>query len=611
MTVRDDQAPTRPLGPEGTTLTAPARSAPPDPVQVDALERYQRLDRYVVLEPLGKGGMGVVYGAYDPLLRRRVALKVIGGALPTQGAHAVDHEQGRGRMIREARAMARLSHPNVLPVYDVGICEGHVFIAMEQVSGQTLRQWLQRPRSAAAVLDVFCRAGEGLAAAHAEGLVHRDFKPDNVMIDEAGRVLVLDFGLVTPSTVSPRSSQLRELYELPVDEAVTQLTRAGHAMGTPAYMAPEQHDAKSLDRQVDQYAFCVALYEALVGHRPFTGQSLSQLMVAKSEGPAPAPRGSMSAAMERVLRRGMAPDPAERWSSLPELLAQLRRVPRVRRRRRVMVGAGLLGALVIAASWPRPGECRWARSLTLPTSAAAHLTEQAAAWRDEARQACRAEHDPQLAERTRWCLDEVRVELMAAARAPGAVELRPASVCQDAGALLAWTQPPPAESAEVLEVREALISARASATDRTPFDPLVTRARALGDLRLVAEIHLAQANVQREGAAAGFSATASAMDANDAEQEARGWLTALERMAADPARHAEVLGWHQVAQAVVERAGADARLVAWLALVFERPLRSSGRRGEAQKALERARRHPGVGTLSPALRQRLDDALTR
>ena len=199
------------------------------------------LGRYVILETLGAGAMGIVYGAYDPDLGRKVALKVLRGATD---------EETRARLLREAQALARLSHPNVVAIHDLGTDRGRVFLAMELIEGDTLAAWLRgRPRPQA-VIDALVSAGRGLAAAHAAGLVHRDFKPANVLVGEDGRARVTDFGLAHG------------------DEGPA----AGHgAAGTPAYMAPEQRVGGPTDARSDQYAFCATLHEALSGQRPPAG----------------------------------------------------------------------------------------------------------------------------------------------------------------------------------------------------------------------------------------------------------------------------------------------------------------------------------------------------
>src|SRR5688572_9102741 len=214
---------------------------------------------------LGEGAMGVVYAALDLSLDRRIALKV-------HRQHRGD-ELRRSRMWREAKAMARLSHPNIVAVHEVGLHAGCVFIAMELVDGGSIRDWQRSSHSWREVLAVYLQAAMGLAAAHRVGLVHRDFKPDNVLIDGEGRVRVSDFGLaraahesieLPPAASSAESDSFEGSVSL--DE---RLTQTGAAVGTPAYMSPEQLSGLPLDHRTDQFAFCVALYEALYGERPF------------------------------------------------------------------------------------------------------------------------------------------------------------------------------------------------------------------------------------------------------------------------------------------------------------------------------------------------------
>jgi serine/threonine protein kinase len=209
--------------------------------------------RFTILDTLGVGGMGVVLSAYDPQLDRKVAIKI----LRTRGLDGGRYAKEAERLLGEARAMAQLSHPHVVTVYEAGSIEGRVYVAMEYVSGQTLRAWLvEEPRSVGAILDVLVRAGRGLAAGHRAGLVHRDVKPDNVLIAHDERVRVIDFGLAVPP--GPVSS----------DDAGSTHRLTG-PVGTPMYMAPEQHDGGALDARTDQFAFCVSLYEALYGRAPF------------------------------------------------------------------------------------------------------------------------------------------------------------------------------------------------------------------------------------------------------------------------------------------------------------------------------------------------------
>src|SRR6185503_5153712 len=233
------------------TLDA-AQPVPGEPRR--ALTPGETVGRYVVLECIGSGSMGIVYTGQDPDLGRRVALKVLrsdsaGGS--SGGA--------RRRMLREAQAMARLSHPNVVTIYDVGMHGDEVFLAMELIDGGTLREWLRRARrSWREIVAVFRRAAEGLAAAHAVGLVHRDFKPDNVLVGNDGRVCVTDFGLARPSAAAS-AERLAE----PPPQGIDSMTRTGAIVGTPAYMAPEQIEGGAADERSDLFAFCVAFYEAL------------------------------------------------------------------------------------------------------------------------------------------------------------------------------------------------------------------------------------------------------------------------------------------------------------------------------------------------------------
>src|SRR5205814_3700317 len=225
--------------------------------------------RYRILHVLGSGGMGVVYAAFDPELQRQVALKLV----RNEGA-GVDDEL-RTRLTREAQAMARVRHPNVITVFDVGSWCGQLFVAMEAIDGSTLSTWLEvQPRSVAEILQVLHAAGRGLAAAHAAGLVHRDFKPDNVLIGADGRVCVTDFGLARPVTMREPSSPSHDGDTEPWTLALTQ---AGTAVGTPAYMAPEQMRGDTADERADQFSFCVALFEALYGVRPFAGRSMGEI----------------------------------------------------------------------------------------------------------------------------------------------------------------------------------------------------------------------------------------------------------------------------------------------------------------------------------------------
>jgi len=300
-----------------------------------------QLGRYTVLGTLGRGGMGTVLEAFDPVLDRRVAIKVLRRALD---------ERPRARLMREARALARLSHPNVVQVYEAGEADGRAFVAMELVQGRSLREWLQRRPSPGwrECVGAYLQAGEGLAAAHAAGLVHRDFKPDNAVIDGKGRVRVLDFGLVRQSEGLRYGEQARALAGLDPSPRSASLTRTGVVLGTLAYMPLEQMQGERADARSDQFSFCVALYEALYGVRPFEGRSVYALMLAFRRGKLPPPprRTRVPEALRKLLLRGLAIDPRQRWPSMGALLDELRASSSVASRRRVWWQFGL--AVVVA-----------------------------------------------------------------------------------------------------------------------------------------------------------------------------------------------------------------------------------------------------------------------
>ena len=314
---------------------------------VPGLDRGSVVGRYVVLDVLGQGGMGVVYAAFDPELDRKVAIKLLqAGADGSSGTGA----SSQTYLVREAQAMARLSHPNVVAIHDVGVVGDRVFIAMELVAGTTLREWMKAERrSWQEVLDVMSAAGAGLAAAHAVGLVHRDFKPENVIVGADGRVRVMDFGLARlrpanePITPASRESDLSIEARSPLSES---LTEAGTVMGTPAYMAPEVHDGLGANAASDQFAFGVTLYELLYRMRPY---DKADLRATRSRPPVPRtpPESTVPARVHRVVMRAIQPDPAARFPAMTDLLAELAIDP-FARRRRIAIGAGA-GLLVAAA----------------------------------------------------------------------------------------------------------------------------------------------------------------------------------------------------------------------------------------------------------------------
>ncbi|MBL9107296.1 MAG: protein kinase [Myxococcales bacterium] len=334
----------------------PATDGPP-------ADTGQRVGRYRTLRVLGQGGAGVVYSAYDQLLDRIVALKTV----RTDRSAPTDV----GRFIREAKALARLSHPNVVPIHDVSIAGGQVFLAMELVRGRTLRRHLAETAGLghAAVVALFVAAGQGLAAVHRAGLIHRDFKPDNVMVGEDGRVRVLDFGLVRDARGEPTGEP--EAHATPAGD----LTATGGVLGTPAYMAPEQHRGGEADARSDVFSFCASLYEALYGERPFAADSYEGLRAATLAGEVrPPAHARVPAWLREVVLRGLQAAPERRWPAMEPLLAALAADPEARRRR-LLRRLGL--ALTIAA-------------ITLVATLLALQLRRA--WRQQRGEALAAEH---------------------------------------------------------------------------------------------------------------------------------------------------------------------------------------------------------------------------
>ena len=299
-----------------------------------------RVGRYLIDRRLGAGAMGVVYEAFDPELHRAVAIKL----LPQSPARRRENE---ARLLREARSLAKIKHPNVVPVHDVGSWERGIYIAMEFVDGGDLSDWLAKEdRSPKDIIRHFVQAGRGLQAAHDAGIVHRDFKPANTLVSASGRVQVTDFGLASGVATEAGS---RGLHDRAVDAVDPRLTATGAVVGTPAYMAPEQLDGKKTDARADQFAFCVALWEALHGQRPFRGDTLLELRVAIDNGPPPAP-DSTSRKVDRALRRGLSFDPAARYPSMSALLRDLDPAPR--RSRWLTLGVSSVAVVVAVAVRP-------------------------------------------------------------------------------------------------------------------------------------------------------------------------------------------------------------------------------------------------------------------
>ena len=306
-----------------------------------------RVNRYLVLSSLGAGGMGVVFAAYDPQLDRKVALKLLRANL---GPSAKD---ARTRLKREAQAIAQLNHPNVVGVYDVGEHkDGDVYIAMEFVEGDTLTTWLRRwPRTWREILEVFEQAARGLMAAHSVGLLHRDFKPDNVLVGADGRVRVTDFGLARSLFLDDTSrggttvdgKRPRADTPLRVD-----LTATGTVLGTPRYMPPEQLMGPSIDARADQFSFCVALYEALYSVHPLPGATSVSMLEKDERAQAPPEGTKVPAAIGRAVMRGLEKDRSKRFPTLATLMHELKPPPQ--RSPVKFIAFAAIGALLVTAA---------------------------------------------------------------------------------------------------------------------------------------------------------------------------------------------------------------------------------------------------------------------
>ncbi len=501
----------------------------------DRLERGANLGRYLVLERIGRGGIGVVYAGYDPELDRRVALKVLSVSDRGAGNKAT-------RRLREARALARLNHPNVLAVYDVGVTQGLLFIATELVEGETLAVWLRQPRRMEEILSMFRLAGRGLVAAHAEGLVHRDFKPANVMIGTDGRVRVVDFGLARELASAPDASAVVDVEALNDPGVGARLAHAGPttslagAPGTPRYMAPEQRAGGPVGPAADQFSFCISLYRALFGVFP------SECGEAEADdGEVGAvrvtPSRAVPARLRAALKTGLAEDPDLRHASMEALLAVL--TPSPWRGRRLLVAVALIlllglagyrwwyaerqvcdaGADRVAEVWNAASRERLQQAFAASShdyvadawpAAARALDAYGEAWAMGYRQACTARRSgtqsPELFDLRGACLDRRLLELAALlrvlstrgdARLDRALEavgrLAPVSECAEVRSLRS-PLPAPAQASERLaalnrdlaEVR-ALLMSGAYAEGQTRGEALVTAAGHFGHWPLTAE----------------------------------------------------------------------------------------------------------------------------
>ncbi len=490
--------------PETTTVAERPQAAAQRKPAGDAEPAGKKIGPYTVLRTLGQGAMGTVYAAYDPKLDRQVAIKVLRASL--EGG-----SKAQARLVREAQALARVAHPNVVAVHEVGERQGEIYIVMEFVRGETLRQWIRaKPRRWREVVDIYAQAGRGLAAAHAAGVIHRDFKPDNVMLGGDGRVRVMDFGLARtagpgaaladPSEISVRSNSY------PI--ASSTLTAVGAVLGTPAYMAPEQCYGGEVDACTDQFAFGVALFEALFGARPFAGKNLRELMNAIKRGQVvDVPRRKVPTWLRRITMRALLVDPAARWPSMDALLGA---IERGQRRARVGRVAAVVGAVSIAIAggfaavtadrmrresaceaagaqieetWSADAEAAIRAAFVATGEADAEamagrvmpwLGRHADAWQQARTDACldaevREVWSADTYDRAMWCLDERRLEFdglvdalkgadaaIIQSSVPIAAGLEPISSCRDA-ALRGLPTPPPEARDQARSIRAQLV----------------------------------------------------------------------------------------------------------------------------------------------------------
>ena len=584
----------------------------------EALQRGDEVGRFVVLEKVGEGAMGVVYAAFDPQLDRRVALKLLTA------------DRARDRLLREARAMAKLSHPNVVTVFEVGEYEGDVWIAMELVEGVTLREWMVREPSTQKVLDVFRAAGRGLAAAHRQGLVHRDFKPDNVLLDADERVKVTDFGL---ARAEPGEIEIS-------GETDVAVTRTGALLGTPAYMAPEQLRGEVADARSDQFGLCVALWEALHGERPFEGRDVESLAKSIDAGPRK-PRRPVPRRVHAAILRGLRTDPTERHLDVDALLAELE--PRRTRTMGVLAAAAILGfvGLGVAASAPGEQPCAASESalsevwndasadrvraafvLSAPNfgqsmadAAIADIDAWVSEWSEQRVSACEATHvrheqSEALMDRRMGCLDRARDALQALSDAFGRADASLVAGALDAVEAL----PDPGACADTERLSRALVPAPAIASRvRESFarlDAIALRitaaehAAALSDLDALAlpDFPPLQSRAHRERARAllglgryedarerAYEALWAAEAVSGDLDAAESWLL-LAQIAGERGRYDDADHLSRHARAAVDRAGGPTRMAARLENLLGVLATKRGALDEAEQHLTRALR---------------------
>jgi eukaryotic-like serine/threonine-protein kinase len=597
------------------------------------LGRGDQVGRYLLLDLLGQGAMGRVFRAYDPDLDRKVAIKI----LHEPASHG---PSARDRLLREAKAMARIHHPNVVTVHDVGIHEGSVFIAMEIVDGPSLDRWLASPRGPAAILDVLGGAARGLAAAHAAGVVHRDFKPANVLVAADGCAKVGDFGL----------AGIEDTTRAPTHEA-----RPGaHAMGTPAYMSPEHFAGVGIDARSDQFSFAITLHEALHGTRPFSATTWPELVVQVTTGNPRLVLDASRGGIDGIIRRALMVDPAQRFASMDALITALERARNPAWRRWAGLGTlalalGLVvlghadgaaacepGAQRVAAVWGAPAKAALRVGGSDYTEAFAHrartrfeqaLDDYAAQWVTASDESCAAvgpavQRGTPAQQRTAQCLENRLDSLQGLAELATSESLDAGRVDELVGTLPAiddcasnrWVPYPalPAAAAQAAELHRSLAKLRRTKLADRSIDvedvrAAVEQARELGEPYLLALALSHHASILAdEGAEAGplFDealelALASGFDRLAAEIVNEILLTF--------SPHDTVPSWRELvhlvtmARALIERSGGDEVLLGNLALNEGRLLRRAGhleramaRDQQAEQHFARAEFHEGV-----------------
>ncbi len=573
------------------------------------------LGRYVLLEQLGAGGGGTVYQAYDSELHRRVAVKVVGA-----GGFAA---QERERLLREARVVASLSHPNIVAIHDVGAVPRSVapalggpgiYMVMELVDGVDLGAWCrQSPRGWSETLEVLVAAGRGIEAAHRAGVVHRDIKPHNVRVGDDGRVKVLDFGLAAGLPEAPADAS-EEL----------ELERSDGRSGTPAYMAPEQHQGELAQSQTDQYGFCVMAWEALFGARPFAGKRLRDLEAAKREGPPPQPAGDAPLWLGSALGRGLEPDPQARFSSMGHLLELIDRPRRSSRLWPSIAFVATVGAVAMALtlraertdgvcediearldeSWGAQAEARAREAFVevgAPYGENAWATVKggfdgwAKAWVEEYRSVCATDVAPEVLAARTLCLSGQLTHVGSASRL---VERADETVVRHASAIAdglptpadcrrdpqgehdanpAFEEPDPRRRSQLLdlqaEMQQAKLLRRAGKEQEafTVAHDVETQAQALGESRMLAEAKLLRCRVGRSQGSSTESEELcyEALEAAEQSGSSRLPVEALLRLAesvGQPDERAQADGLFRAAWARLQAAPESVRtpaLMAW------------------------------------------------